>query len=81
MPIFEKRAASALAGWEHYSHCADIGVRGFGRSVEELFLRDQPFDTRGLLDTRHFLGLGAGRVPLDPLLAICSLFWHRISSF
>jgi len=37
MPIFEKRATSALAGWEHYSHGADIGLRGFGRSVEEAF--------------------------------------------
>jgi len=25
------------AGWEHYSHGADIGVRGFGRSAEEAF--------------------------------------------
>jgi len=37
MPTFEKRATSALAGWEHYSHGADIGVRGFGCSVEEAF--------------------------------------------
>jgi SHS2 domain-containing protein len=37
MPILEKRATSALAGWEHYSHGADIGVRGFGCSVEEAF--------------------------------------------
>jgi SHS2 domain-containing protein len=37
MPTFEKRAISALAGWEHYSHGADIGVRGFGRSVEGAF--------------------------------------------
>ena len=26
-----------MAGWEHYSHGADIGVRGFGCSVEEAF--------------------------------------------
>ena len=26
-----------MAGWEHYSHGADIGVRGFGRSTEEAF--------------------------------------------
>ena len=26
-----------MAGWEHYSHGADIGVRGFGRSAEEAF--------------------------------------------
>jgi tRNA nucleotidyltransferase (CCA-adding enzyme) len=25
------------AGWEHFSHGADIGVRGFGASVEEAF--------------------------------------------
>ena len=25
------------AGWEHFSHGSDIGVRGFGRSVEEAF--------------------------------------------
>jgi SHS2 domain-containing protein len=37
MPTFEKRATSALAGWEHYPHGADIGLRGFGRSVEEAF--------------------------------------------
>jgi SHS2 domain-containing protein len=37
MPTFEKGATSALAGWEHYPHGADIGVRGFGCSVEEAF--------------------------------------------
>lgn len=37
MPTFEKGATSDLAGWEHYSHGADIGVRGFGCSVEEAF--------------------------------------------
>jgi SHS2 domain-containing protein len=37
MPTFEKRAVSSVAGWEHYSHGADIGVRGFGSSVEEAF--------------------------------------------
>jgi len=26
-----------MAGWEHYSHDADIGVRGFGCSAEEAF--------------------------------------------
>jgi len=26
-----------MAGWEHYSHGADIGVRGFGGSAEEAF--------------------------------------------
>jgi protein archease len=26
-----------MAHWEHYSHGADIGVRGLGRSVEEAF--------------------------------------------
>ena len=26
-----------MAGWEHYPHGADIGLRGFGRSVEEAF--------------------------------------------
>jgi len=25
------------AGWEHFSHSSDIGVRGFGCSVEEAF--------------------------------------------
>jgi SHS2 domain-containing protein len=35
--IYGKRATSALARWEHYSHDADIGVRGFGCSVEEAF--------------------------------------------
>ena len=24
-------------GWEHFSHGSDIGVRGFGSSVEEAF--------------------------------------------
>jgi tRNA nucleotidyltransferase (CCA-adding enzyme) len=24
-------------GWEHFAHDADIGVRGFGRSLEEAF--------------------------------------------
>jgi len=26
-----------VGSWEHYSHGADIGVRGFGSSVEEAF--------------------------------------------
>lgn len=26
-----------MTGWEHFSHGADIGVRGFGASVEEAF--------------------------------------------
>jgi SHS2 domain-containing protein len=26
-----------LADWEHFSHVADIGVRGFGRSMDEAF--------------------------------------------
>ncbi len=26
-----------MAGWEHFSHGSDIGVRGFGVSVEEAF--------------------------------------------
>jgi SHS2 domain-containing protein len=26
-----------MAGWEHFSHGSDIGVRGFGRTVEEAF--------------------------------------------
>jgi SHS2 domain-containing protein len=28
---------SKMAGWEHFSHGSDIGVRGFGESVEEAF--------------------------------------------
>jgi len=27
------------AGWEHFSHGSDIGVRGFGASVEEAFVQ------------------------------------------
>jgi SHS2 domain-containing protein len=27
----------SIAGWEHFSHGSDIGVRGFGHSVEEAF--------------------------------------------
>jgi SHS2 domain-containing protein len=26
-----------MAGWEHFSHGADVGVRGFGGSAEEAF--------------------------------------------
>jgi SHS2 domain-containing protein len=26
-----------ISGWEHFSHGADVGVRGFGGSVEEAF--------------------------------------------
>jgi SHS2 domain-containing protein len=29
--------ASVKVGWEHFSHGSDIGVRGFGQSVEEAF--------------------------------------------
>jgi len=28
---------SGATGWEHFSHGADIGVRGYGRSVAEAF--------------------------------------------
>lgn len=27
----------SVAGWEHFSHGSDLGVRGFGHSVEEAF--------------------------------------------
>jgi SHS2 domain-containing protein len=30
-------APEAVPRWEHFAHEADIGVRGFGRSVEEAF--------------------------------------------
>ena len=26
-----------MAGWEHFSHGSDIGVRGFGHTIEEAF--------------------------------------------
>jgi tRNA nucleotidyltransferase (CCA-adding enzyme) len=26
-------------GWEHYSHTADMGIRGFGSTMEEAFAR------------------------------------------
>ncbi|RPH93644.1 MAG: archease [Lysobacterales bacterium] len=29
--------AKNLAHWEHFTHVADIGVRGFGRSMDEAF--------------------------------------------
>jgi SHS2 domain-containing protein len=30
-------ATKHMPGWEHFSHGADVGVRGFGGSVEEAF--------------------------------------------
>lgn len=30
-------AAASKPRWEHFSHGSDIGVRGFGSSVEEAF--------------------------------------------
>jgi hypothetical protein len=30
-------AEQIMANWEHYSHGADIGIRGYGRSAEEAF--------------------------------------------
>ena len=30
-------SAGSMARWEHFSHGADIGIRGFGGSVEEAF--------------------------------------------
>jgi len=30
-------SARNKAGWEHFSHGSDIGVRGFGRTLEEAF--------------------------------------------
>ena len=32
-----RRASDNMARWEHFSHGADVGVRGFGMSVEEAF--------------------------------------------
>lgn len=32
-----EEAARAAPNWEHFSHKADIGIRGFGRSLEEAF--------------------------------------------
>ena len=32
-----RRASDNMARWEHFSHGADVGVRGFGISVEEAF--------------------------------------------
>ena len=32
-------APHEIAGWEHFSHGSDIGVRGFGASVEEAFVQ------------------------------------------
>jgi SHS2 domain-containing protein len=33
----KKRPRSSSVRWEHFAHGSDIGVRGFGRSVEEAF--------------------------------------------
>jgi SHS2 domain-containing protein len=33
----EMVAVTSKSGWEHFSHGSDIGVRGFGRSIEEAF--------------------------------------------
>jgi len=30
-------SAQGRSGWEHFSHDADIGVRGFGPSIEAAF--------------------------------------------
>ncbi len=30
-------APAAAAGWEHFPHAADVGVRGFGKSAAEAF--------------------------------------------
>ena len=32
-----RRASDNMARWEHFSHGADVGVRGFGVSAEEAF--------------------------------------------
>lgn len=37
MPLADRPAAPGTAGWEHFSHDADLGVRGRGRSLEEAF--------------------------------------------
>lgn len=40
MPQEQPHGASReKAGWEHFSHGSDIGVRGFGASVEEAFVQ------------------------------------------
>jgi SHS2 domain-containing protein len=33
----KERPMLSPLGWEHFSHGSDIGVRGFGKSVEEAF--------------------------------------------
>jgi protein archease len=37
-PVSEPVApASSRAGWEHFPHAADVGVRGFGKTAAEAF--------------------------------------------
>ena len=37
MSVHTDERTDASAGWEHFPHGADVGVRGFGRSLEQAF--------------------------------------------
>lgn len=52
------------AGWEHYEHEADIGVRGFGATKAEAFAQAAAAMTAAVTD------LGAVR-PLEPVDVRC----------
>jgi SHS2 domain-containing protein len=61
----ETRATLNSAGWEHFPHGSDIGVRGFGRSVERAFERAAIALTAVVADTEQIRGQESVEVRCD----------------
>jgi len=65
--------------WEHYSHPADMGIRGFGRTREEAFAQAALALTAIVTDP-------AGIEPRTPVEIVCEedddemLFWYWLNA-
>ncbi len=64
--------------WEHYSHPADMGIRGFGRTREEAFAQAALALTAIIVDLEKI-------EPREPVEIVCEddddemLFWYWLS--
>lgn len=64
------------AGWEHFSHGSDIGVRGFGASVEEAFVQAAMALTAVVADVSRVAQLESIEVRCDaPDLELLLVSW------
>ncbi len=65
--------------WEHYSHPADMGIRGFGRTREEAFAQAALALTGIIVDLETI-------EPSEPVEIVCEddddemLFWYWLSA-